>query len=62
MANIKEIYDLVGKKLYDFRGQKIYKPTGELVSHLSSPAGDRRLDKSTDSFFLGERETACWLS
>jgi hypothetical protein len=47
-----QIYDLSGKKLYDLRGQKIYKPTGELVGHLSSVAGDRRLDKSTDRLFL----------
>ena len=46
-----EIYDLAGKKLYNLRGQKIYKPTGELVGHLSSAAGDRRLDKSTDRLF-----------
>ena len=46
-----QIYDLAGKKLYDLRGQKIYKPTGELVGHLSSPTGDRRLDKSTDRLF-----------
>jgi hypothetical protein len=45
------IYDLAGKKLYDLRGQKIYKPTGELVGHLSSAAGDRRLDKSTERLF-----------
>ena len=46
-----KIYDLSGKRLYDLRGQKIYKPTGELVGHLSSVAGDRRLDKSTDRLF-----------
>jgi hypothetical protein len=46
-----QIYDLSGKKLYDLRGQRIYKPTGELVGHLSSAAGDRRLDKSTDRLF-----------
>jgi hypothetical protein len=46
-----QIYDLSGKKLYDLRGQKIYRPTGELVGHLSSAAGDRRLDKSTDRLF-----------
>ena len=46
-----QIYDLSGKKLYDLRGQKIYKPTGELVGHLRSVAGDRRLDKSTDRLF-----------
>ena len=45
------IYDLSGKKLYDLRGQKIYKPTGELVGHVNSAAGDRRLDKSTDRLF-----------
>jgi hypothetical protein len=45
------IYDLAGKKLYELRGHKIYKPTGELVGHLSSAAGDRRLDKSTDRLF-----------
>jgi hypothetical protein len=46
-----EIYDRVGRKLYDLRGQKIYKPTGELVGHLSSSAGDQRLDKFTDRLF-----------
>ena len=46
-----KIYDLSGKRLYDLRGQKIYKPTGELIGHLSSVAGDRRLDKSTDRLF-----------
>jgi hypothetical protein len=46
-----QIYDLSGKKLYDLRGEKIYKPTGELVGHLSSAGGDRRLDKSTDRLF-----------
>ena len=45
------IYDLAGKRLYDLRGQKIYKPTGELVGHLNSAAGDRRLDNSTDRLF-----------
>jgi hypothetical protein len=45
------IYDLTGKKLYDLRGLKIYKPTGELVGHLNSAGGDRRLDKSTDKLF-----------
>ena len=45
------IYALSGKKLYDLRGQKIYKPTGELVGHLNSVGGDRRLDKSTDRLF-----------
>ncbi len=45
------IYDLADKKLYDLRGQKIYKPTGELVGHLNTAAGDRRLDKSTDRLF-----------
>jgi hypothetical protein len=45
------IYNLAGKRLYDLRGQKIYKPTGELVGHLSSAPGDRRLDKSTDRLF-----------
>jgi hypothetical protein len=45
------IHGLSGKKLYDLRGQKIYKPTGELVGHLNSAAGDRRLDKSTDRLF-----------
>ena len=45
------IYDLSGKKLYDLRGQKIYKPTGELVGHLNSVGGDRRLNKSTDRLF-----------
>jgi hypothetical protein len=53
VANIRaqEVYGLAGKKLYDLRGQKIYKPTGELVGHLSTAAGDRRLDKSTDRLF-----------
>ena len=46
-----QIYDLAGKKLYDVRGLKIYKPTGELVGHLSSAVGDRRLDRSTDRLF-----------
>jgi hypothetical protein len=45
------IYDLADKRLYDVRGQKIYKPTGELVGHLNTAAGDRRLDKSTDRLF-----------
>ena len=45
------IYDLAGKRLYGLRGQKIYKPTGELVGHLNTAAGDRRLDKSTDRLF-----------
>jgi hypothetical protein len=45
------IYDLAGKRLYDLRGQKVYKPTGELVGHLNTAAGDRRLDKSTDRLF-----------
>src|SRR5213083_1694347 len=45
------IYDLAGKRLYHLRGQKIYKPTGELVGHLNSVGGDRRLDKSTDRLF-----------
>jgi hypothetical protein len=45
------IYDLAGKRLYNLRGQKIYKPTGELVGHLNSAGGDRRLDKSTDRLF-----------
>ena len=47
----KEVYDLSGKRLYDLRGRKIYKPTGELMGHLSSVTGDRRLDKSTDRLF-----------
>jgi len=46
-----EIYDPAGKRLYYLRGQKIYKPTGELVGHLYSVGGDRRLDKSTDRLF-----------
>ena len=46
------IYDLAGKKLYDLKGQKIYKLTGELVGSLNTPAGDRRLDKSTERLFL----------
>ena len=46
------IYDLAGKRLYNLRGQKIYKPTGELVGHLNSVGGDRRLDKSTDRLLL----------
>ena len=45
------IYDLAGKRLYHLRGQKIYKPTGELVGHLNSVGGDRRLGKSTDRLF-----------
>lgn len=45
------IYDLAHNRLYDLRGQKIYKPTGELVGHLNTAAGDRRLDKSTDRLF-----------
>ena len=45
------IYDPAGKRLYNLRGQKIYKPTGELVGHLNSAGGDRRLDKSTDRLF-----------
>jgi hypothetical protein len=45
------IYDLADKRLYDLRGQKIYKPTGELLGHLNTAAGDRRLDKSTDRLF-----------
>ena len=48
-ANV--IYDLAGKRLYDLRNQKIYEPTGELVGHLNSMSGDRRLDKSTDRLF-----------
>ena len=53
IADIREsqIYDLAGKKLYDLRGKKIYKSTGELVGHLNSAVGDRRLDKSTDRLF-----------
>jgi hypothetical protein len=47
-----QIFDLSGRKLYDLRGQTIYKPTGELVGHLISAVGDRRLDKSTDRLFL----------
>jgi hypothetical protein len=46
-----QIYDLSGRKLYDLRGEKIYKPTGELVGHLNTAVGDRRLDKSTDRLF-----------
>jgi hypothetical protein len=45
------IYNLAGKRLYDLQGQKIYKPTGELVGHLNTAVGDRRLDKSTDKLF-----------
>jgi len=48
------IYDLAGKKLYDLKGLKIYKLTGELVGSFTTPAGDRRLDKSTERLF---RET-----
>jgi hypothetical protein len=48
------IYDLAGKKLYDLKGPKIYKLTGELVGSFTTPAGDRRLDKSTERLF---RET-----
>jgi len=53
VANVQSqiIYDRLGKKLYDLRGKKIYKLTGELVGHLSSPAGDQRLDKFTDRLF-----------
>jgi len=46
-----EIYDPAGKRLYYLRGQKIYTPTGELVGHLNSVGGDRRLVKSTDRLF-----------
>lgn len=46
-----QIFDLAGNKLYDLRGKNIYRPSGELVGHLSSAAGDRRLDKSTDKLF-----------
>lgn len=46
------IYDLAGTKLYELRGTKIYKSTGELVGHLNSAGGDRRLDKRTDRLFL----------
>ena len=46
-----EIYDPAGKRLYRLRGQKVYKPSGELVGHLNSVGGDRRLDKSTDRLF-----------
>jgi hypothetical protein len=45
------IYELAGKRLYHLRGQKVYKPMGELVGHLNSVSGDRRLDKSTDRLF-----------
>lgn len=45
------IYDLAGRRLYDLRGEKIYKPTGELIGHLNSKSGNRRLDKSTDRLF-----------
>ena len=45
------IYDPNGKRLYDLRGQKIYRSTGELVGHLNTASGDRRLDKSTDKLF-----------
>jgi len=46
-----QIYDVAGKKVYDLKGQKIYKPTGELVGHLSTATGDRRLDRSIDRLF-----------
>ena len=46
------IYNLAGQKLYEIRGQKIYKPTGELIGHLNSASGDRRLDKGTERLFL----------
>ena len=46
------IYNLTGQKLYEIRGQKIYKPTGELIGHLNSASGDRRLDKGTERLFL----------
>jgi hypothetical protein len=46
-----QIFDRSGNKLYDLRGKNIYKLSGELVGHLSSAAGDRRLDKSTDKLF-----------
>ena len=53
VAYIREskIYNPAGRKLYDLRAKKIYKPTGELVGHLNSADGDRRLDKSTDRLF-----------
>jgi hypothetical protein len=47
------IYDLDGKKLYELKGQKIYKLTGEFVGNFNTPAGDRRLDKSTERLFTG---------
>jgi hypothetical protein len=47
------IYDIAGNKLYELKGQKIYKTTGELVGNLNAPAGDRRLDRSTDKLFRG---------
>ena len=51
MVRGTEIFDLSGNKLYDVRGKNIYKTTGELVGHLSSLGGDKRLDKSTDKLF-----------
>ena len=48
---VADIQANAGKRLYHLRGQKIYKPTGELVGHLNSVGGDRRLDKSTDRLF-----------
>jgi hypothetical protein len=46
-----QIFDLAGNKLYDLRGKNIDKPSGELIGHLCSAAGDRRLDKTTDRLF-----------
>ena len=46
-----QIFDLAGHELYVLRGKNIYRPSGELIGHLSSAAGDRRLDKSTDKLF-----------
>jgi hypothetical protein len=45
------IYDPDGKRLYDLRGHKIYRSTGELVGHLNTASGDRRLDRSSDRLF-----------
>ena len=54
------IYDLAGTKLYDLRTQRTYKPTGELVGHLNSVGGDKRLDKSTDRLFPKRIPSTWW--
>ena len=49
----RELFDLNGTKLNDLKGINIYRPSGELIGHLSDPAGsDKRLDKATDRLFL----------